>query len=116
MGCGVCLCGRVLNKTDAMNESETANNGSYRIHDKTDTFHWTKDYGPGRFERVFSLGDLVVSLDPQERLGEGTYAVSEITHGGRDLTQRGLFWNGDEAFRYAESLRNHRQQDTGTDQ
>lgn len=76
------------------------------IHDKTDTFHWSADYDADRIDREFDIGDVVVGLDPQERLGEGTVAVSQIVDDARErIAQRGLFWDEREAFRYAEMLR-----------
>lgn len=76
-----------------------------KVHNKTHTLHWTDDHSPETFEREFRPDDVIVSLDPQERLGEKTYVVSTIDDNGRDLTQRSLFWHEAHAFDYAHHLR-----------
>ena len=88
-----------------------------RVYDKTDTFHWSKYLCQESVDRTFDHGDIIVALDPQERLGEGTYCVTIIDKGIRDcLRQSALFWQENEAFQYAESLSNGCTLHTDTEQ
>lgn len=71
-----------------------------RIYDKTDTFHWSSE--ENNWDR-YEDGDIFISLDPQERLGEGTICVSKWSDG---IVQLGLFWSKEEADRYAQAYTN----------
>ena len=74
-----------------------------KIHDKTDEWHWSDSVTA--WEDEFDHRDIVVSLDPQERLGEDTYAVSYINFNSEHEYVRGLglFWHEKEAFAFAEA-------------
>lgn len=74
-----------------------------KIHDKTGEWHWSDNVTA--WEDKFDHQDLVVSLDPQERLGSDTYAVSYINFNSEHEHVRGLglFWHEKEAFAFAEA-------------
>lgn len=69
------------------------------VRNKTDEVHWTDSVSNwGIYE-----GDVVVSPDPQERLG-GAYLVSEVRDEAERIRQRGLFWTEEDAIEFAESI------------
>ena len=73
------------------------------VHDKTDEKHWTPNVDDWGDE--FDPHDRVVSLDPQERLGEETYCVSWISFEDKSeyVNHAGLFWSKDDAMAFAKS-------------
>lgn len=74
------------------------------IHDETDNTNWEEKIGD-----EIEYGDAVISIDPQERLGEDTLVVSEIVESKvESVWQRGLFWEYDLAKKFAEVVDGHR--------
>jgi hypothetical protein len=74
-----------------------------RIHDKTDNPLWSDNIVAWNDE--FDHRDIVISQDPQNRLGEDTYVVSYINlNADHDYVRGlGLFWHEKEAFAFAEA-------------
>ena len=50
--------------------------------------------------------EFVVCFDPQNRLGESTWAVVEVSEFGDYKNSKGLFWKRDDAEIFAEALLN----------
>jgi hypothetical protein len=74
-----------------------------KIHDKTDDPLWSDSIVA--WDDEFDHQDIVISQDPQDRLGEETYSVSYINLNAEHDYVRGLglFWHEKEAFAFAES-------------
>jgi len=57
-------------------------------------------------QKDLRAGDVVVALDPQERLGRSTWTVFVQGDGTLegDTVQRGLFWNKEDAMMFAAAI------------
>lgn len=76
------------------------------IHHYEGNKHWTKDVNMDLLDE----GDVVITQDPQQRLGLPTFVVEEMDHedARERVVHRGLFWKVEEARRYANALHNGR--------
>lgn len=67
---------------------------------------WNKDYLDIPLQDMPPTGTIIIAFDPQKRLGKKTWAVLVAIHddGLLPADAKGLFWDEEEADRFAKAL------------